>query len=131
MNFSKTILTFCFGFMALCSVEAQSLNELHSKSVTVDNKTNLLRHGDHEYEYYVNNGKIETVIYRGVYMTEIVGDQKVILINQLLGDKADEYSVASEANISIWKTNDFYTIFDLNTRINDTNFKLKFYLKKQ
>ena len=131
MKFSKIVLTFCIGLLALLNIEAQSLDELHSKSVTIDNNTNMLRHGQHEYEYEVSNGKIETVIYRGVYMTEVVDDQKVILINELLGDKVEEYSSASEANISVWKTHEMYTIFDLSTKLTDTKYKLKFYLLKQ
>ncbi len=133
MKFSKILLTLCFGLMVLFKVEAQAhndLHEIHSKSVTIDNKTNLLRHGHNEFQYDVTDGNIELVIYEGAYMTKVVGDQKAILMNQWLGDRMEEYSDPSETNISVWKTDEMHVIFDLATKLNETRYELKFYFHK-
>lgn len=124
-------LAFIFTIILLpAAMQGQSLNVIHSTSVALDGEINLLRHGDNVFRYTVENGTIRNVFDNSKQFSQVVGTAKITLLDQLLGDKATEYTSASSPAITVWKNQSYYLILDLHTRLDSERYQLKFYFKK-
>lgn len=92
---------------------------------------NFLRHGIYSFQIRINQGTVEYAYHDDRPMTEIKGTEKNQQLIQLLGDRTKEYSDLNCACLSIWKTGNLYTIFELDDNTDKEDYRIGYHIIRQ
>lgn len=93
-----------------------------------DEGITLLRHGEFSYQVGIESGKVSHVYFGNKRMAEITGNTRTEKIEELIETPSELYEDLSCECLSLWQSEDVYTLFEVSDESARTDYTLHYHI---